>query len=80
MARSGQTLFRAGEALYNKVEREGSNCRGKEDEFLSEKLPSDIEARVKCYGCPALVECDTYQKIARNRWGVWGGKVYGRES
>lgn len=56
----------------------GTNCYGKEDQYTSDKLPSDQQAEAMCGGCPALELCRTYAQVSHVAFGVWGGKAYGR--
>lgn len=69
----------------NKLEKPERNCHGKEALFRdydSPKnlggAPTDFEARVMCWGCPLFDLCSDYADKGHPAWGVWAGKVYGR--
>lgn len=42
-------------------------------------VPTDREAELMCAGCPLFDLCRTYGKVGRPAFGVWGGKLYGRD-
>lgn len=63
---------------------EGANCLGKMDQWAvgseegGDSLPTDREAQLMCAGCPVLERCAAYAEVKHPAYGVWGGKVYGR--
>lgn len=61
------------------------NCYDKSTQFSNYDdprslydIPTDSQARRMCGGCPLFDLCKDYATKARPAWGVWGGKVYGR--
>lgn len=56
----------------------GKNCEGREDEFAGDDLPTDREAELMCSTCLAWNACNRYAESAHPAWGVFSGKVYGR--
>lgn len=65
--------------LQRKVLESGANCVGREDEFTGNILPTDEQAERMCVGCPARQECAIFLEIGRPAYGVWAGKVRGRD-
>lgn len=58
-------------------------CTGRADEFTGwdapgRSAPTDEEAIDMCHGCPILEQCHAYATLAEP-FGVWAGKVYGRD-
>ena len=64
--------------LWDRAPKEGANCVGREDEFSGDDLPTDREAQLLCSGCPLLSLCREYAESAHPAWGLFGGRVYGR--
>ena len=69
----------------NAKESPERNCYRRDQEFMGfdnpknlVKVPNRFEARVMCADCPLFDLCNDYAEKARP-FGVWGGKVYGRE-
>lgn len=59
-----------------------SRCYTKPEEYADYDIfnvPSPGRAKMMCAGCPAFEECDTYASVDKPGWGVYGGKVYGRD-
>lgn len=61
------------------------NCHGKEmlyrdydDPKNLAGPPTDFEARVMCHGCPLFELCKDYADKGHPAFGVFAGKVYGR--
>lgn len=68
------------ENLYAGRDELGSNCVGREDEFVDyEEPPTDEQAAALCASCPVFDLCAAYAKVGHPAWGVWGGKVHGRD-
>lgn len=65
-------------ALWKASQSTGANCLNREEEFSGEDLPSDREAQLLCASCPVLDLCRAYAEVAHPAWGVFGGRVYGR--
>lgn len=70
----------------NKLDTPQRNCYGKEDMYRDyddprnlHGVPSDFEARMMCHGCPLFDLCKDYADVGRPAWGVWAGKVHGRD-
>lgn len=58
-------------------------CDDKEDRYADypdEAIPTDGQAKMWCTGCPFFKECTTYAELEKPKWGVYGGRVYGREN
>ena len=53
-------------------------CVGRLNEYVPNRLPSDAKAERMCSGCPLLELCLEYGEAGEN-YGVWGGKVFGRD-
>ena len=53
-------------------------CVGRLNEYVPNRLPSDAKAETMCRGCPLLELCLEYGEAGEN-YGVWGGKVFGRD-
>ena len=53
-------------------------CVGRLNEYVPNRLPSDAKAEKMCRGCPLLELCREYGEAGEN-YGVWGGKVFGRD-
>ena len=53
-------------------------CVGRLNEYVPNRLPSDAKAERMCSGCPLLELCREYGETGEN-YGVWGGKVFGRD-
>lgn len=50
-------------------------CQGEDGAlWLSETTDDRLEAARRCAPCPLLDICDTTARVARERWGVWGGR------
>lgn len=50
-------------------------CQGEDSHFwFSESTEDRTEAARRCAPCPILDLCNTTAKVARERWGVWGGR------
>ena len=64
--------------LWDRAPKEGANCVGNPEKWTSDELPTDREAALACASCPLLDLCREYAETAHPAWGVWGGKVYGR--
>lgn len=64
--------------LWDRAPKEGANCVGAPEKWTSDELPTDREAALACASCPLLDLCREYAETAHPAWGVWGGKVYGR--
>jgi hypothetical protein len=57
-------------------------CTGKAKEFLdysATEVPSPGRAKMMCAGCDAFAECDLYAQVEKPGWGVYGGRVYGKD-
>lgn len=61
-------------------------CDGKEAQYVDypdDAIPTDGKAKMMCAGCPFSKEqggqCGTYADLEKPKWGVYDGKVYGRE-
>lgn len=68
------------ERLYEARDEVGSNCQGREVDFIDyDEPPTDAKARVMCNGCPVFDLCESYAKVGHPAWGVWAGRVHGRE-
>lgn len=70
----------------NKLDKPERNCYGKEDLFRDYDdpknlagVPTDFEAKVMCHGCPLFTLCNDYREKGRPAWGVWAGRVHGRD-
>lgn len=67
------------EDLHKGALRDGSNCLGREDEWIDyEEPPTDAKAASMCYGCPVFDLCKRYAETGHPAWGVWAGEVHGR--
>lgn len=67
------------EELHKAAAAEGSNCLGREAEFIDyEEPPSAAKAQAMCDRCPVFDLCDTYAKVGHPAWGVWAGSVHGQ--
>ena len=64
--------------LWKAAAREGANCYKDPNWFTSDDLPTDREAQLACSSCPVFDLCDNYANVAKNRYGVLAGRVYGR--
>lgn len=75
----------AGEAwrrLLEVLNRGRSRCFGRHREYTDYdafNVPSPGRAAMMCTGCPMLKECNDYATIAKPGWGVYGGRVYGKD-
>lgn len=68
------------EELHKGALREGSNCLGREAEFVDyDEPPTDEAAARLCAGCPVFDLCDRYAIVGHPAWGIYAGKVHGRE-
>lgn len=70
----------------NKKDEPERNCAGKAGEFTNYDdprnlydRPTDRIAKIMCEGCPLFKLCKDYARAAKPEWGVWAGKVYGKE-
>lgn len=70
----------------NKLTTPERNCFGLSAKFTNYddprnlyNPPTDEEAVSMCSGCPLLKLCGDYATAAKPEWGVWAGKVYGRD-
>lgn len=70
----------------NELDQPQRNCYGKsalysnyDDPKNLGGVPTDEEAQLMCAGCPLMKLCKTYGTTARPAFGIWGGKLYGRE-
>lgn len=70
----------------NKLDTPQRNCYGKEDTYRDYDnprnlagVPTDFEAKLACTGCPLLELCSDYAEKARPAFGIWAGKLYGRD-
>lgn len=57
-------------------------CNGKEDQYAlypDDEIPTDGKAKMMCGACKFFDNCDRYADLEKPKWGVYGGKVYGRE-
>lgn len=64
--------------LRTEAVNKGANCLGKPEQWTSDDLPSDKEAQLMCATCDVFELCKTYAGSAHPAWGVWAGRVYGR--
>lgn len=56
-------------------------CNGKEDQYSDyDQPPTEGKANMMCAECPFFRECDTYASLEHPKWGLYGGKIYGREN
>lgn len=58
------------------------NCDGKEERYADypdNQIPTDGQAKMWCETCPFKKECDTFATLEKPKWGIYGGRVYGRE-
>lgn len=69
----------------NAKDEPGRNCYNRTDQFTNYDdprslydMPTNSEAKRMCGGCPLFDLCEDYAKAANPIWGVWAGKVYGR--
>lgn len=63
--------------LWRRAPEENAPCVGKA-EWTADELPTDRQAQLMCAPCPLLVLCEEYRQAAHPSWGVWSGKVQGR--
>lgn len=57
-------------------------CNGKEEKYAlypDDEIPSDGKAKMMCGACEFFEKCDRYADLEKPKWGVYGGRVYGRE-
>lgn len=79
------------EDLKNAVDEDNAkdeptrNCYNKTDQFTNYddpkslyEVPTNSQAVRMCSGCPLFDLCKEYADTAKPVWGVWAGKVYGR--
>jgi hypothetical protein len=56
-------------------------CSGKESDYSDYAAPpTDGKAKMMCAGCPFFEACDKFASTEKPPTGVYGGKVYGRDS
>jgi len=68
------------EQLHEAAREEGANCLDREAEFTDyETPPTAVQAQIMCYACPVFDLCAKYAEVGHPAWGIYGGKVYGRE-
>lgn len=63
--------------LWRRAPQEGAPCVGRA-EWTADELPTDREAQILCAPCPLISLCGEYAREAHVAWGVWAGRVYGR--
>lgn len=59
--------------------KEESRYRDYDDPKNIYGIPSDLEARMMCHGCPLFDLCKTYAETGNVAFGVWAGVRYGDE-
>lgn len=63
--------------LWRRAPQEGAPCVGRA-EWTADELPTDREAQLACAPCPLISLCEEYRQAAHPSWGIWAGKVQGR--
>lgn len=64
--------------LWHRAPIEGAPCVGKAEQWTSDDLPTDREAQMMCGQCDIVELCRQYAEEAHPAWGVYGGRVFGR--
>lgn len=71
----------------NMLQHAERNCAGQADRYINYDNPDNLftrptvkEAELMCLGCPLFKLCEEYADAAKPEWGVWAGKVYGKET
>lgn len=69
----------------NKSGNPQRNCAGKSELYTNYDdprnlmdVPTDEEAEIMCAGCPLLELCGDYADKAHPAFGIFGGRVFGR--
>lgn len=58
-----------------------ARCTGRESKFADyETPPTDGQAQMMCAGCPFLEECGAFADAEQPAWGIWGGRIRGRNN
>lgn len=45
--------------------------------FPETRWQADVAVRI-CESCPVLSQCKSYAEINHPKFGVWGGRIYGK--